>query len=546
MNPRRIEPLPEVLMERQQVSADFRLMLVAACLAAALAAAGCWKKSATPAGGTPVGSSVPPADAHTSGTTPPRSGLPSDLEAIRPQVAAFCGDCHAVPPASSFAKVDWPKEVARAYEIYRATGRQDLVEPDEARVTAYFEALAPESLEFPRPQPAAHESPFRFRQQIGLSPRGAKEAGVSSLLWHVPAGSSVGHLLLCDMRQGLVGRVKLDFEPEFEQLASLKHPAILEPADLDSDGRVDYLVGELGSFLPQDHSRGEVVWLRQDAEGKWTSRVLARELGRVAHAVDGDFDGDGDRDVLVAEFGWFKTGKILLLKRTGGENDDPQFETAVVDPRHGASHLRKIDWDADGDLDFVALISQEHEKVELFLQQPEGRFRIQTVFAAADPNFGSSGIELVDLDGDGDIDVLYTNGDAADSFQVKPFHAVRWLENCGEFPFTEHLLTTMPGVYKAVAADFDDDGDLDVAAIAFPPETVQMRAGQRPPSYDLLVFLEQTAVGKFERHPVKIPIGGLALAAGDFDGDGDADLASGNFGVSPAGQWLTIWWNKAR
>ena len=522
-------------------------MLLAACLAAALAAAGCWGEKTPPAGGvTPVGSSDGPKDGDGQSAKSPGSVLPPELEAIRPQVAAFCGDCHAVPPATSFAKADWGKEVARAYEIYRATGRQDLVEPDEARVVAYFEALAPEVLEFPRPPSAAHASPFRFRQQIGLAPRGVEEVGVSSLLWHLPDGSSTGQLLLCDMRQGLVGQVKLDFEPEFQQFATLKHPAILEPADLDTDGRVDYLVGELGSFLPQDHNRGQVVWIRQDAQGRWISRVLASELGRVAHAVDGDFDGDGDRDVLVAEFGWFKTGKIFLLKRTGGENDDPQFETVTVDPRHGASHLRKIDWDSDGDLDFVALISQEHEKVELFLQEPEGRFRIQTIFAAADPNFGSSGIELVDLDRDGDMDVLLTNGDAVDSFQVKPFHAVRWLENRGSFPFDEHVLTTMPGVYKAVAADFDDDQDLDVAAISFPPETVHMLSGQRPPSYDLLVFLEQTAPGKFERHPVKIPIGGLALAAGDFDGDGDADLASGHFGVSPAGHWLTIWWNKAR
>jgi hypothetical protein len=522
-------------------------MLVAAGLAAALAAAGCWREKAAPGGGvTPVGSGATSKDAQTPGTTAPHSELPAELEAVRPQVAAFCGDCHAVPPATSFAKADWPQEVARAYEIYRATGRQDLVEPDEAQVVAYFEALAPKSLEFPRPPSAAHPSPFRFRQQIGLVPHGEKEVAVSSLVWHVPKDSSAGHLLLCDMRQGLVGEVKLDFEPEFVQFAGLKHPGILEPADLDSDGRVDYLVGELGSFLPQDHSRGEVVWLRQDNEGKWTSRVLARELGRVAHAVDGDFDGDGDRDVLVAEFGWFKTGKILLLKRAGGGDDDPQFESTVVDPRHGASHLRKIDWDSDGDLDFVALISQEHEKVELFLQDGEGRFRIQTIFAAPNPNFGSSGIELVDLDADGDMDVLHTNGDAVDSFQVKPFHAVRWLENRGSFPFDEHVLTTMPGVYKAVAADFDDDQDMDVAALALPPENVRMEASQRPPPYDLMVFLEQTTTGKFERHPMKIPIGGLALAAGDFDGDGDADLASGNFGVSPAGHWLTIWWNKAR
>jgi hypothetical protein len=31
-----------------------------------------------------------------------------DMESIRPQVLAFCGDCHAVPPAASFARTSGP------------------------------------------------------------------------------------------------------------------------------------------------------------------------------------------------------------------------------------------------------------------------------------------------------------------------------------------------------------------------------------------------------------------------------------------------------
>jgi hypothetical protein len=436
--------------------------------------------------------------------------------------------------------------VERAYDIYRRTGRQDLREPDLAQAVAFFEAQAPSELEFPPPASAAHPSPFRFRMQYGLMPSGKQEIGVSSLVWQAPTAQAAGKLLLCDMRQGVVGDFNLDFEPEFRELAALKHPALLEPSDLDADGTVDYLVADLGSYLPQDHSLGQVVWLRQEPGGSWETHVLAAGLGRVAQAVDGDFDGDGAVDVLVAEFGWITTGKIRLLKRTGDQEGIPRFEETIIDPRHGGSHVRKVDWDADGDLDFVALISQEHEKVELFLNDGKGNFTIETLFAAPDPNFGSSGIELVDLDGDGDLDVLHTNGDAVDSFQVKPFHGVRWLENGGSFPFQPHLLTTMPGVYRAIAVDFDEDGDLDIAAIAFPPEGARMKPIRPPPPYDLMVFLEQTAGGQFARHAVKIPIGGLALAAGDFDGDGDNDLASSSFGFSPAGQWLTIWWNKAR
>lgn len=84
--------------------------------------------------------------------------------------------------------------------------------------------------------------------------------------------------------------------------------------------------------------------------------MLAHRLGRVAQAVDGDFDGDGANDVLVAEFGWRTTGRILLLRRTGNTTGIPQFEQQELDPRHGTSHLLPLDWegDGDGDVDLAA------------------------------------------------------------------------------------------------------------------------------------------------------------------------------------------------
>ena len=45
-------------------------------------------------------------------------------------------------------------------------------------------------------------------------------------------------------------------------IARLSHPAHIEPVDLDKDGRGDFLVADLGSFQPADHSDGAVYWLR--------------------------------------------------------------------------------------------------------------------------------------------------------------------------------------------------------------------------------------------------------------------------------------------
>jgi hypothetical protein len=324
-------------------------------------------------------------------------------------------------------------------------------------------------------------------------------------------------------------------------LANLGNPAIIEPADLDGDGTSDYLVGDLGAFLPEDHDRGRVLWLHPHPERGWVQEVLAKGLGRVAHAVSGDFDGDDDLDVLVAAFGWRKTGRLLLLRREDDEDAMPRYELETIDQRHGASHLRTLDWDQDGDLDFVALISQEHEKVELFTNDGSGRFFPQTIYDAEDPAFGSSGIELADFDADGDIDVLLSSGDSMDSGTLKPSHGVRWLENTGQFPFQAHLLTSLPGTYRAIPVDIDADGDLDVVALAFPPLGT---APQTWPSTDLLIVLEQTVPGKFARHVLPEKEGGTALTVGDFDGDGDIDLATGAFHKGEAKNWVTVWWNE--
>jgi hypothetical protein len=156
--------------------------------------------------------------------------------------------------------------------------------------------------------------------------------------------------------------------------------------------------------------------------------------------------------------------------------------------------------------------------------------------------FGSSGIQLVDLDHDGDLDVLYTNGDTVDSFYLKSYHAIHWLENQGVYPYRQHLLTKMPGVYRAVTGDLDADGDTDIVACAYlPPRS----ALANPPDQklDTLIWLEQTQPGTFTRRSLSTEFGSVALEIGDFDQDGDADLAVGNYFQKPRDPWLTIWLN---
>ncbi len=378
-------------------------------------------------------------------------------------------------------------------------------------------------------------------------------------------GAGRPELLACDMRSGHVlalspltlpsppggeGRVRGGAAaPAWRSLGRVANPARAEVVDLDRDGIADVVVANLGHFTPTDSLFGGVELLRGGRDGKYVPVNLLSGVGRVADVRAADFDGDGDLDLVVAEYGWRKVGSIRWLENRTADWSRPHFVPHLVDERHGTIHVPVADLNGDGRPDFVALIAQEHEAIVAFINDGKGGFRKETVHEGPHPGYGSSGIELVDLDKDGDFDVLYTNGDALDEpHLLKPYHGVQWLENRGGFPFTHHHLAAMPGAHRALPCDLDGDGDLDVVVTGFlPVEAFPVATRADLPS---VLVLEQTAPGKFVEHVVQAgEEGSVACAAGDLFGDGRAHFATATFSLGddrPAPSTVTLWKNLGR
>jgi len=390
----------------------------------------------------------------------------------------------------------------------------------------------------------------RFERHAWSPPGGSPVPVVANVRFLDLDGDGRLEIVACDMGHGLV----LVGDPlrapgELKRIAAVPNPDHSERVDLDGDGRHDLLIADLGDFLPADHEKGSVVWLRQTAPFVFETHVLAEKLPRVADVQAADFDGDGDLDLVVAGFGWHKVGGTFYYENVTTDWSAPAFEGYPIDARPGPIHVPVVDLDGDGRPDFVSLLSQQHERVLAFLNRGRNRgFRMETLFEAPSPAWGSSGLQLADLDADGDTDVLVTNGDTLDDATVKPYHGIRWLENRGEYPFTRRDLAAMPGVHRAQAADLDGDGDLDVVACAFLPDP----EGERR-HLASIGWMEQTRPGVFERRTLEVgKLSHTTLDLGDYDGDGDVDLLVGNmigftFAKTETGfesaAWVELWEN---
>jgi hypothetical protein len=294
----------------------------------------------------------------------------------------------------------------------------------------------------------------------------------------------------------------------------------------------EFYLGAIGHFFPREEHRGQVIVLNRTETGV-DRRVLLSDLPRVAHLEMADFNEDGKMDFALSMFG-FLTGRFSWFEKLGNE----KYAEHILYNKPGAVKSVAYDFNKDGHIDIATLFGQETDGMLLFTNDGKGNFKQSEIFRRA-PTYGHAYFELADFNSDGDMDILVVNGDNGDyESPPKPYHGVRIFLNKKE-SFEEAFFYPQHGAFKAVARDFDGDGDLDIASVSFFPD---YESSPR----ESFVFLENKGGLKFEASTFPQCIVGrwLTMDANDLDGDGDIDIALASMIEMPTAvppQLKTLW-----
>ena len=334
----------------------------------------------------------------------------------------------------------------------------------------------------------------------------------------------------CDTRGSSVFWIRQVSPGVFEETViaeGLQVPVRVEGADMDADGDLDLLVASMGEVFPNNDRIGTVFILENTGNGSFTKHTVLAQTYRVTDVRAADLDGDGRLDLALAQFG-YDQGEVSWLRRVGPW----EFERHVLLELSGAINIGIADFNSDGLPDVVSNLSQQWEEVYLFANLGGGKFSRTRIWASANEDYGSSGLTVVDLNQDQRPDVLFTNGDGfgpAATPGPRPWHGVQWLENIGNGFFRYHRIGNLMGAYSPVAVDLDQDGALDVVAVAG-------YADWSNKDRDVISLMWFRNDGKMNFEPrvlAMVPKDQITLAAGDFDGDGRPSLVTGGFYVYP-------------
>ena len=328
--------------------------------------------------------------------------------------------------------------------------------------------------------------------------------------------------------------------------------------DIDGDGDLDLAVGNNGAPNRIYVNRHGTL----DQQGWPLPTANPSQINLTTSVAWGDYDGDGDLDLAVGNGGYNLnlgiSGLIAqrnLLYRNNGTTADgtPMFTLAWTAP--DPDPTTSVAWgdiDGDGDLDLLfGNIGYHPPDSTITIGSPSRLYRNNGGTLTPDTSWTPElhvtfSVALGDVDGDGDLDLAIGNASAkiSDGFGgiVNIVEANQLYRNQGGVltldPWRPESNTTLGVAW----GDYDGDGDLDLAA------GNSGAAGSDEAGAENQLYLNQSGVlTTTARIWSEDAENTFAIAWGDYDNDGDLDIVAGNGGTlletGTAGQITRVYRN---
>ncbi|MCP5088251.1 MAG: VCBS repeat-containing protein, partial [Rhodobacteraceae bacterium] len=235
-------------------------------------------------------------------------------------------------------------------------------------------------------------------------------------------------------------------------VADLWGARTIATADLTGNGLPDLIVGSVTRLGQPDG----VVWYRHHSSGDpWSgANSIDMTLGNVETVLTHDVDGDAVPDILAVDYDgneivWFENGRSA-----NSPNNNPTLSKHIIGTLTNPNSIAVANMDGDGNPDLLATSNSG----TIWYEAPANPTNTWSG-TPIDATFGtgvSARVVAADFDGDGDTDVAVSSNDAA---------ALRWYEN--DSGWTSHDISSYSGVTGFATGDLDGNGSPDLITTTY-------------------------------------------------------------------------------
>jgi hypothetical protein len=293
--------------------------------------------------------------------------------------------------------------------------------------------------------------------------------------------------------------------------------------DYDGDGDLDVLVTGLDGSGPT-----ATIYENDVANGNGFSPVGAGLTPvELSSSAWGDYDGDGDLDLVITGSDGNTPTTTIYENDVENGNGFSAIGAGLTGVASGASAWG--DYDGDGDLDLVVVGSDGDNPTATIYENDVENENGFTAIGAGLTAIERGSVSWADYDGDGDLDLVVTGTDG--STPTATIYENDVANGNGFSPIGAGLTGVESG--SSAWGDYDEDGDLDLVI-----------TGSDGSDARAWIYENDVANGNGFA-PIGADLTGVesgSSAWGDYDGDGDLDLIiAGSDGSDPT---ATIYENE--